>query len=193
MLFWNESLIYSCIILLSARVLALPFFLSPSRTVVASSVFRRGIRLWLPTAVALATITGVSHALRPDYISSFAEETGNHSISNPYQMPNTLAYFNSVFDVFWVTRDWDLQAASRAFPGQTLWIVSVIFEQSYTVFMTMVIVPYTQKGWRIIGGFFFIITAWWVDSWAWYTITGLLLADAVTNSESHLIWFLEGN
>jgi hypothetical protein len=71
---------------------------------------------------------GVSHALPRDFISSFAEQTDNHSIPTPYQIPNALAYFNSVFNIFWVTRDWDLQAASKAFPGQTLWVVSVIFE-----------------------------------------------------------------
>jgi hypothetical protein len=49
--------------------------------------------------------------------------------------------------------------------------------------MTMVIIPYTRRSWRVKGAFFFIITAWWVQSWAWYSITGLLLADLTNNMD----------
>jgi hypothetical protein len=45
----------------------------------------------------------------------------------------------------------------------------------------MVIIPYTRARWRVIGAFAFILTAWWVYSWAWYSISGLLIADAVMN------------
>jgi hypothetical protein len=54
---------------------------------------------------------------------------------------------------------------------------------SFTIYMTMVIIPYTRRSWRVKGAFFFIITAWWVQSWAWYSITGLLLADVTTNMD----------
>ena len=47
--------------------------------------------------------------------------------------------------------------------------------------MTMVVVPYTRRTWRVYMAFLFIVTAWWVQSWAWFSITGLLLADAVMN------------
>jgi hypothetical protein len=49
--------------------------------------------------------------------------------------------------------------------------------------MTMVIIPYTRRSWRVKGALFFIITAWWVQSWAWYSITGLLFADMATNMD----------
>lgn len=62
-----------------------------------------------------------------------------------------------------------------------MWIVTAVFQQSYTVFVAMVIIPYTRKSWRVYGAILFILTAWWVYSWAWYSITGLLLADAVMN------------
>ena len=45
--------------------------------------------------------------------------------------------------------------------------------------MTMVIIPYTRNSWRIHAYIGFILTAWWVQSWAWFSITGLLLADMV--------------
>jgi hypothetical protein len=47
----------------------------------------------------------------------------------------------------------------------------------------MVIVPYTRRSWRLKGAFFFIVTAWWIQSWAWYSITGLLLADMASNMD----------
>jgi hypothetical protein len=62
-----------------------------------------------------------------------------------------------------------------------LWVISAVFQQSYTVYMAMVIVPYTRPRWRVMGAIAFILTAWWVYSWAWYSISGLLVADAVMN------------
>jgi hypothetical protein len=45
----------------------------------------------------------------------------------------------------------------------------------------MAIIPYTRARWRVMGAIAFILTAWWVYSWAWYSISGLLIADAVMN------------
>ena len=53
-IFCNESLIYSCIIFLSARTIALPYLSNTTREVCASSVFRRSLRLWVPTSVAFS-------------------------------------------------------------------------------------------------------------------------------------------
>ena len=47
----------------------------------------------------------------------------------------------------------------------------------------MVIIPYTRKSWRLWGALIFIITAWWVYSWAWFSVSGLLIADAVVNMD----------
>lgn len=185
-LFWNETLIYSTIILLSARMICLPFLTAPSRTVLASSVFRRGLRLWFPVAISLAISHGVLSSLDTKYIDEFKNHGTsiiNTSIQTPYLFPDTLAYWNSVFEVFWVNKQFALQAANFAFPSNTLWIVSTIFQQSYTVYLCMVVIPYTRKEWRVVGGTIMILTAWWTQSWAWYSITGLLLADAVMNMD----------
>ncbi|KAF7877148.1 hypothetical protein EAF04_000833 [Stromatinia cepivora] len=180
-LFWNESLIYSAFILLSARTTCTPFLNNPSRDLVASSSFRRGLRLWFPSAFSLAIIYIVFTCIGTSYIDAFKTATNNTTIKTPYMLPNALAYFNSVFTLFWTNKKFDAQAASYAFPSQTLWVVSVLFQQSYTVYMTMVIIPYVRKSWRVKAFIGFIITAWWVDSWAWYSITGLLLADVSIN------------
>ena len=180
-LFWNKSLIYSSFILLSARTVCVSFLEKPSATTIASSVFRRGIRLWFPVAVTLAIIKILSSTLGTAHIATFSALTGNVSIAIPYSLPTALSYFNSVFNLFWTTSKFPEQAGNTAFPSQTLWVVTVIYAQSYTLFITMVIIPYTRAEWRVKAYLCFIFTAWWVQSWAWYSITGLLLADIVMN------------
>ena len=181
-LFWNDSLIYSSFIFLSARGICIPYLSNPSRTTVASAIFRRGLRLWFPTAVALAIVKILSSTVGVAHVERYKQETGNVSFGVPYEVPNTLAYFNSVFNLFWTANNQVFeQAGNTAFPSQTLWIVSVLYSQSYTVYLSMIIIPYTRDAWRVRAYIIFIISAWWVQSWAWYSITGLLLTDAVIN------------
>jgi hypothetical protein len=182
-IFWNESLLYSSIILLSARVVAIPFLAAPNSTTLASAVFRRSANLFLPVAIIIAVITLTLSQTGVQYIWDFKTLTNNLSIDVPYQIPSTIAYFNAVFNLFWVTTSFSTQAASLAFPSSALWIISVIYGQSYTVYMTMLVIPYTRPTWRVQAFSIFIITAWWVQSWAWYSITGLLLADAITSMD----------
>lgn len=180
-IFCNEALIYSWIIFLSARTICLPYLANNSREVCASSIFRRCIRLWIPTFVAYSLAAAAFSTTSTDYITEFLEITGNISAATPMRLRNFLVYFNSLFDIFWLNKEYSSQAANKAFPSGTLWIVSVLFQQSYTVYMTMVIVPYTRMSWRVKALLFFIVTAFWVQSWAWYSVTGLLIADAVLN------------
>ncbi|KAK5125518.1 hypothetical protein LTR85_000629 [Meristemomyces frigidus] len=184
-LFWNDSLIYSSIIFLSARTICLPFLLDPTKVQIASAVFRRGLRLWFPTAVPLIICYAVfTKTLGTQYLTNYATLTENVSMTDDiYVMPSSLANFNSIFMIFWTTNTISYAAGNWAFPTQTLWIVSVLFQQAYTVYATMVIIPYTRKSWRLKGAFVFIITAWWVYSWAWFSISGLVIADLVVNMD----------
>jgi hypothetical protein len=182
-LFWNQSLLYSFFILLSARSICIPFVQNSTSGNVASSAFRRGFRLLIPTAVSLGLVHLIFLWSGLGYIDEFKNLTGNISFQTPYKIPSFLAWVNSVFNLFWITRNFASQSGSTAFPSQTLWIVNVLFSQSHTVFMTMVIIPYTRNEWRVKAFLLFILTAWWVQSWAWYSITGLLLCDVIMNME----------
>lgn len=162
-LFWNESLIYSFIILLSARTTCLPFLGNAHKSVCSSSIFRRGLRLWLPTFAAFSLSAAAFSKFSTQYVEDFLVTTGNVSTEVPMRMRNFLVFFNSLFDLFWLTKDYGSQAANRAFPSGTLWIVNVLFQQSYTVYMTMVIVPYTRRSWRVKALITFILSAWWVQ------------------------------
>ena len=180
-LFWNETLIYSSFILLSARTICIPFMKDSTKTSIASACFRRGLRLWFPVAAALGIVKITFSKTGTEYIDHFKQVIRNTSFQTPYPISDDLVYFNSIFNLFWTTFNFSTQAGSKAFPSQTLWVVNVIYSQSYTIYMTMVIIPYTRSAWRVQAFIVFIITAWWVQSWAWYSITGLLLADAVMN------------
>lgn len=183
-LFWNDSLIYSSFIFLSARTLCIPYLENPSKTAAASAIFRRGLRLWFPTAVSLAIVKVLSSTIGTTHIDEYKRETGNVSISVPYEIPNALAYFNSVFNLFWTHNSIQFnQAGNTAFPSQTLWVLNVIYAQSSTVYLTMLITPYTRNAWRVKAYLCIILSAWWVQSWAWYTVSGLLLTDAVINMQ----------
>lgn len=182
-LFWNEYLLYGSVIFLSARSVAIPFLKEPSKSRVARAILCRGITLWFPVAVSLAIIKLAFSQVGLNYIYQFKVKTSNNSMQVPYGIPNAFAYFNSVFDLFWITHDFNIQSGSTAFPTQTLWLINAIYQQSYTVYITMIIIPYTRNKWRIQGSIFFIITAWWCQSWAWFTITGLLIADMVINMD----------
>jgi len=181
-LLWNESLIYSAYILLSARTIPLPYLHTSTRTTLASALFRRGLRLFPPLAITLAiATTAFSSAALTNSISTFTLHTSNPTLALPIPPPNALAYFNSLFNLFWTTRNPASQSASLAFPSQTLWALTVIYAQSYTVYATMLITPYTRAPFRVAAYIAFVLSAWWVQSWAWHSITGLLLADAVVN------------
>lgn len=182
-IFWNENLLYGSIIFLSARSIAIPFLKKPCKEQVARSVMTRGITLWFPVAVAMAIVKLAFTGMGLDYIYEFKKNTQNRSLTVPYGIPNAFAYFNSVFNLFWTTHNYNVQAGSTAFPTQTLWIINAIYAQSYTVYMTMVIIPFTRHKWRVQGSILFILAAWWVQSWAWFTITGLLVCDMVMNMD----------
>ncbi|KAH8809373.1 hypothetical protein F5884DRAFT_795457 [Xylogone sp. PMI_703] len=182
-IFWNEYFLYGAVIFLSARSIAIPFIKCPTKEVLARSILCRGITLWFPIAVSLAIVKTAFTCTGLQYISDFKAETGNKSLNVPYMIPNAFAYFNSVFNMFWTTHQFSTSAGSTAFPSQTLWILNLIYSQSFTVYVVMIIIPYTRKKWRIQGAVFFILTAWWVQSWAWYTISGLLFCDMVMSMD----------
>lgn len=175
---WNPSLIRASFIILSARTNALPFLQNPTSLTLASALFRRPIRLLVPLAIAIAVAIPYNKTGSIDHIKNL---THNVSLPSPYVLPTGLPYFNSVYTLFWTVRDYADQAGSQAFYNDSLWTISVIFQQSYTVYLAAAIIPYTRAKWRLPAWILFILTAWWVQSWAWYSISGLLLADATMN------------
>lgn len=182
-LFWNEYFLYGSIIFLSARSIAIPFFRDPTAPVIARSLLTRALQLCIPVAICLAIVKGSMTQDTLNTIAEFKSRTNNVSMPMPIKLPTTLSYWNSVFNMFWTTHGFRSQAGSYAFPTQTLWMINAVYIQSYTVYMIMVIVPHTRPKWRVQFGIFFVVIAWWCNSWAWYTVSGLLMCDMVMHME----------
>ena len=180
-LFWDYSFIASFFVILSARAICVPFLADSSSTNYARSLVRRPIEIGLPLFVAAALAFIIFNRTNTDIITRFATDYSN-TLVQPVSLPPTgLALVNSIYNTLWVVRDFSSQAANRAWPSMTLWSPSLIYFQSYTVYIAMVILPFTRPRWHIQGLSLFIIAAWWMNSWGWYSATGLMLADISIN------------
>lgn len=178
-LFWDGHLQASFFIIISTRLVSVRFLTAKSSGSMAGTLFRRGLRLWFPTAVALMIATVISHTDGFEAIRYNADVLHNYIPEVPYKIPNALAYFNSVFNLFWYITG--TQAGVKAFPTGMLWIVPIVYQESFTVYMLMLMFPYMTRGSKFYGMLAFIVVAWWLNSWAWYGVTGLLFAEGVTN------------
>lgn len=180
-LLWDESFIFCFFILLSARTVSISFLQSVDSSNYARSLISRPIRMGIPLGVGLAISCAIFGTINTDYLIQFATLTGNPRLRAPQQPPSGLACFNSIWNLLWVTKDYSLQSGNLAFPSWTLWVPSAIYLQSYTVYMLMIILPFSRPSWHINGLFMFAFGSWWFNSWGWYSATGLFLADVAIN------------
>lgn len=176
-LFWDGNLQASFFVILSARIVCIRFLENRTAESMAGTLFRRGLRLWFPVAVSLGMCNAVNHAGGFEAIRYHADIFRNHLVETPYQLPTVLSYFNAVFNLFWYIDG--TQAGVRAFPTGQLWIVPIVYQESFTVYTLMILLPYMTRGWRFWGLVCFIVISWWLNSWAWYGATGLLFGELV--------------
>ncbi|KAI4738797.1 hypothetical protein E4T50_10743 [Aureobasidium sp. EXF-12298] len=181
-LLWDESFIFCFFILLSARTVAIPFLRNVSSATYARSLISRPIRMGIPLAVGLALSCIIFSTINTQYLEDFARLNGNPYLRAPERPDSALACFNSIWDLLWVTRDYSLQMGNLAFPSWTLWVPSAIYLQSYTVYIFMVVLPYSRPSWHVTGLLMFAFGSWWFNSWGWYSATGLFLADIAINA-----------
>ena len=186
--FWNESLISSFFIILSARTICVPFLQNPCAATYAGSLIRRPLRIAISLSIACGLAILILSQLGTAYIDTFKSTLPNDSIANPATAPAALVVFNSIFDLFWIASDFSEQAANAFWPSATLWCPSLIYYQGYTVYMLMVLLPFTRVWWHPQGLVLFALGSFWLESWGWYSAAGLLLADfAIDDSlKSHL-------
>ncbi|KAH0386129.1 hypothetical protein KCU92_g2911, partial [Aureobasidium melanogenum] len=180
-LLWDESFIFCFFILLSARTVAIPFLRDVTSNTYARSLIARPIRIFIPLAIGLAISLAIFGSINTEYLEQFAYVNGNPFLRAPEKPASALACFNSIWDLLWVTKDYSLQMGNLAFPSWTLWVPSAIYLQSYTVYIFMVILPFSRPSWHIIGLLMFAFGSWWFNSWGWYSATGLFLADVAIN------------
>jgi hypothetical protein len=160
-LFWNPKLLYSTAIFLSARTIAMPFMKAPSRQTAAAMIFKRAFRLFIPVAIAWCINALLQRCLGLDYIQLFISRTGTESLNLPLAVDSVPIFFNGLFSLFWTTHPYYDQGGNKAYPLQTLYLVSIIFQESYAVFSIMICVPYTRPAWRRKMFLPILTSAWW--------------------------------
>ncbi|KAI5197059.1 hypothetical protein AUEXF2481DRAFT_82287 [Aureobasidium subglaciale EXF-2481] len=180
-LLWDESFIFCFFILLSARTVAISFLRDVNSASYARSLIARPIRMGWPLGVGLAISCIIFKTIDTQYLEDFARINGNPYLRAPENPASALACFNSIWNLLWVTKDYSLQMGNLAFPSWTLWVPSAIYLQSYTVYIFMVILPYSRPSWHVTGLLMFAFGSWWFNSWGWYSATGLFLADVAIN------------
>lgn len=185
-LIWDEHLIASFYFILSGYAIALRFLAEPRPSTFAGSIIRRVIRLVVAVGLASGISSAVFAGTGTEFIQRFIEIARNSHIDVPQVPENGLVALNSIFTFFWDVSDYYNQAANAFWPKQTLWSLSLIFGQSWTVYFLMVILPYTRPGWHTGALSLFALGSFWVCSWGWYSAASLLMADYTTNSQLRL-------
>ncbi|KAF2166637.1 hypothetical protein M409DRAFT_66625 [Zasmidium cellare ATCC 36951] len=178
---WDESLISSFFFVLSARAICVRFLKDPTADKFAGAIIRRSIRLVVASGAALFITYGIFAGLGTKYIATFKQTLPNHSINSPGVPKTALQGFNAVFDMFWVVRQYDSQAANAFWPTSTLGRVSLLYNQSWTVYFLMVLLPFGRPQWHVQVLALFTIGAFWMCSWGWYSACALLIADVTIN------------
>jgi len=178
---WEPSLLYSFFIILSARTVCIHFLQDASTPKFARSLISRPIRIGVPISIALAISMAVFSTIDTSYISQAASAMENSILKEPAKAADATIGFNSIYNILWVYRDFSTQMGNKLWPSETLWTVSLVYYQSYTVYAFMVILPFTRPGWHLQGLIWFGLGSFWFNTWGWYSAIGLLVADLSIN------------
>ena len=180
-LLWDASLIYSFFIILSSRTVCIHFLQDASTPKFARTLISRPIRIGIPISIALAISISIFSTIDTSYVSQAAFAIRNSNLSAPVKIVDATQGFNSIYNLLWVYRDFYTQMGNTLWPSNTLWVVSLIYYQSYTTFIFMVILPFTRPGWHLQGLIWFGLGSFWFNTWGWYSAIGLLMADLSIN------------
>lgn len=174
---WDEQLICSSFLILSSYSIALRFLHNPTSSAFSGSIIRRVFRMVLVIGPACGITFGLHAGIGTEDIKHFKTILPNPHITAPDVPANALIGLNAIFDIFWAVRDYYTLAANTFWPTHTLWNLSLIFNQSWTTYFLMVILPYCRPTWHSSALELFAIGSFWACSWGWYNAAALLLAD----------------
>ena len=134
-------------------------------------------------SLASGIAMGIFKAMGTSHVHIFEATLPNRSISAPQIPSDALTALNAVFDMFWIVRSYYYQALNDFWPSHTIWNLSLIYQQSWTVYFLMIILPYTRISWHRQFLALFALGSWWMNSWGYYSASALLLADYVIHPE----------
>lgn len=180
-LLWDLSLLSSFFFVLSGRSVCIRFLEDPSPGTYGGSITRRLLRLPIALTIACAIAYGIFGGGGVSYIARFKEVLPNDSIEAVELPNNALTGLNSIFNLFWVVRSYYHQAANDFWPTHTIFNISLLYQQSWTVYFLMVILPFTRATWHLPFLALFALGSFWMNTWGWYDAAALLLADYTLN------------
>lgn len=177
-LLFDGELQAAMFVILSGRASLQTFIERRVPTGLSGAAFKRPFRFIPPVAVTLALVTMVVAVNGFRYASDLSAALDNQLASPPAQWDSFLEYLNSVF-FFFSTPDYYKTARATQFipPAGTLWIIPVLFQQTYVLIILAFALPFTILRYKNLGMILLILTTAWVGRWSWYTLTGLLLAE----------------
>lgn len=178
---WNSSLISSFFIVLSMRAICIRFLRNPTSESYGGTIIRRIVRMTLLLSCASGLAMLILSQIGTAHIDEFKMALPNKTLLTTGTPHDGLAALNSIFDLFWLTRGFASQAGNVFWPSATLWVSSVVYYQGWTVYILMVVLPFTRASGHLPGLALFALGSFWYASWGWYSATGLMLADMAAN------------
>ncbi|SPO29633.1 uncharacterized protein UTRI_05455 [Ustilago trichophora] len=177
-LLFDGELQASFFVILSGRASLHTFIERRQAITLAGAAFKRPFRFILPMAITLALVSLVIGVNGFRYAPELSSALSNQLANPPEQWNSALEYFNSLL-FFFSTPFYFKTAKATTFipPSGTLWIIPVLFQQTYVLIILAFALPYTIFRYKNLGMILLILTTAWVGRWSWYTLTGLLLAE----------------
>ncbi|CBQ69175.1 conserved hypothetical protein [Sporisorium reilianum SRZ2] len=165
-------------VILSGRASLQTFIERRQAITLAGAAFKRPFRFILPMALTLALVSLVIAVNGFRYAPQLSSSLANQLAQPPAQWNSALEYFNSLL-FFFSTPFYFKTARATTFiaPSGTLWIVPVLFQQTYVLIVLAFALPYTVLRYKNLGMLLLVLTTAWVGRFSWYTLTGLLLAE----------------
>lgn len=107
----------------------------------------------------------------------------NSNLARPARIwTSALEFFNSLVAYFFAEPGFGYFDRAFAFiqPSGVAWVLPIVFQQTYTCITLAYILPYTRLQAKVIGYLGFGLLCYWVGSWAWYSLTGLVICEFAT-------------
>lgn len=177
-LLFDGELQASFFVILCGRASVQTFIERRKAIALSGAAFKRPFRFLFPVAITMAIVSIVIAVGGFTYAPELSTALENQLAQPPRQWSSALEYFNSLL-FFFSTPYYFKTARATLFipPSGTLWIIPVVFQQTYVLIILAFALPYTIFRYKNLGMILLILTTAWVGRWSWYTLTGLLFAE----------------
>ena len=146
----------------------------------AGVAFKRPVRLLPLLALSLALTAFIAHLDGFRHASSLSSQLFNPWAQPPRPLKSFVEYLNVLF-AFFFADPWSFGYYDVPFsvipPAGAMWVVPVLFQQTYTLVTVAYLIPFGTLRAKLVTWTGLTFVCYWVGSWAWYSLTGLALAE----------------